>query len=222
MPEPKLIKINSRVWGSDKGIGNFNFYVGTDINDIDVFSVLIERRYFNSNRDNLSKYIRAIEFGSLYDCKQFTIKVNKIEEVELTPEPPPPTPPESAVTFDEGEEPPVTEPVMTQITDFEILVDDNTTSVFSNPDAVIAFAAKFTVKKETYIKNDIESEVTLDDNGKVNKILIKIKWNGNMANMFLSKLGQVTLQLFAKVPNGLIYGFSFKINKDKNIYMDSF
>lgn len=220
IPASKLIKINSKVWGNGT-IGNFNFYAGTDINDIDVFSILIERRYFNSNRDNLSKFIRAIEFGSLYDCKQFTIKVNKIEEVELTPEPPP-TPPESAITFDEGEEPPVTELVMTQITYFDIPVDDNTTSVFSNPDAVIAFAAKFTVKNETYIKNDIESEVMLDGNGKVTNIIIKIKWNGNMSNMFLSKLGEVTLQLFAKVPNGLIYGFAFKINKDKNIYRDSF
>jgi hypothetical protein len=196
----ELIKTNSNLWGGiNMPFGGElfkNLVKGVNIGNVDVFSILIDRLYLNAEADFLSKNIRAIEFGSVYDVRGFDFKATKIA-VETDSE-------------SEGEDP-ETSGTTVQVTEFEMSFGGNNDNSMLKNYSGTTFIFKFTIGDNSYLRNDI-TPIPNDAND-VTSLTFNIKWIGNMNNIFIdARNNSIPTQVFMKTTNGLVYAFSFIIS----------
>ncbi len=70
------------------------------LNDVSVFTIVLEREYLSYMQDNLFKHIKTVEMTSLFDARHLLMKVDadntyvKVNDVQYAPQPPQPEPDE--------------------------------------------------------------------------------------------------------------------------------
>ena len=215
---------NKILFDDDTSVKNITYYIEKEINNLDVIGTFIKRNYINNSDDNLTKSISTIQFTSIYDVRQFELRLSCASIIEQSNN----SGTESGGT-EGGEQ---QETVKTQKTVFTVTteidntgynqqffskIDDNNydTSSLSAMFSIFTFFHGIRVAKNVTITNRFEQST---DNKTSNKLHIdfEVLWDGELKDIFLKDIIDIDFgnrcMLLIKMPNSLIYSIEFKLD----------
>ena len=166
-----------------------------ELNNTKVFTILVDREYQSTEDDYLTRRIRTIEFGDLYDCRKV-----KIEPVDGD------TSGETVLySYTERLESGLSESGLSQVLSVRFVMsgdtDDKYSSAFKDT-TNMKYTFKFTNKdKESYY---IESTDAKYYN---NSTIVTVEWDLKMESLFHEKWnnGNCTCTIYAKTVTNFIY-----------------
>ena len=174
--------------------------------DTKVFTILVDREYQSTEDDYLTRRIRTIEFGDLYDCRK--VKIEPVKGVKLGGDTSGDTSGETVeetvlYSYTERLESGLSKSGLSQVLSVRFVMSDDTYSSAFKDTTNMKYTFKFTGKdeKKPYY---IESTDAKYDN---NSTIVTVEWDLEMGSLFDDNWdnGNCTCTIYAKTVTNFIY-----------------